>query len=106
MRGIPPGTERNGARAPGEFSIHLSTLQLEKGDVFVAYTDGITESENHRGELWGQERLETLLRACRDCTPAQIVERIVDEILTFGNECSQKDDMTLVVAAVKHEVGI
>jgi len=83
-----------------------SALQLEKGDVFVAYTDGITESENHRGELWGQERLETLLRACRDCTPAQIVEHIVDEIQTFGNECSQKDDMTLVVVAVKREVGI
>jgi sigma-B regulation protein RsbU (phosphoserine phosphatase) len=81
-----------------------STFQLETGDVFVAYTDGITESENHCGELWGLERLETLLRRCRDCTPAQIVERIVDEILTFGKDCSQKDDVTLVVAAVKDEV--
>jgi len=81
-----------------------STFQLETGDVFVAYTDGITESENHCGELWGQERLETLLRACRDCAPAQIVERILDEILAFGKDCSQKDDMTLVVASVKDEV--
>jgi sigma-B regulation protein RsbU (phosphoserine phosphatase) len=78
-----------------------STFQLERGDVFVAYTDGITESENHRGELWGQERLETLLLACRDCAPAQIVDRILDEMLAFGKDCSQKDDMTLVVAAVK-----
>jgi serine phosphatase RsbU (regulator of sigma subunit) len=74
--------------------------------VFVAYTDGITESENHSAELWGHERLETLLRACRDCTPAQIVDRILDEILAFGKECSRKDDMTLLVAAVKSEVGI
>jgi sigma-B regulation protein RsbU (phosphoserine phosphatase) len=81
-----------------------STFQLEKADVFVAYTDGITESENQCGELWGQERLETLLRACRDCTPAQIVDRILGEILAFGKDCSQKDDMTLVVAAVKDEV--
>jgi len=81
-----------------------STFQLEKGDVFVAYTDGITESENHYGESWGQERLETLLRACRDCTPAQIVDRILDETLAFGQDYSQKDDMTLVVAAVKDEV--
>jgi hypothetical protein len=64
-------------------------FQLEKGDVFVAYTDGITESENHCGELWGQQRLENLLRACRDCTPAQLVERILDEILAFGKDCSQ-----------------
>jgi len=81
-----------------------STFQLEKGDVFVAYTDGITESENHYGESWGQERLETLLQACRDCTPAQIVDRILDETLAFGQDYSQKDDMTLVVAAVKDEV--
>lgn len=45
-----------------------------------------------------------LPRASRDCAPAQIVERILDEILAFGKHCSQKDDMTLVVAAVKDEV--
>jgi sigma-B regulation protein RsbU (phosphoserine phosphatase) len=81
-----------------------STFQLEKADLFVGYTDGITDSENQCGELWGQERLETLLRACFDCTPAQIVDRILDEILAFGKNCSQQDDMTLVVAAVKDEV--
>lgn len=47
---------------------------------------------------------QRLLRASRDCAPAQIVERILDEILAFGKDCSQKDDMTLVVAAVKDEV--
>jgi serine phosphatase RsbU (regulator of sigma subunit) len=67
---------------------------------------GITECENHCGELWGQERLETLLRACRNCTPSQIVERILDEILVFGKDCSQKDDMTLVVVGLKDETGI
>jgi sigma-B regulation protein RsbU (phosphoserine phosphatase) len=88
-----------------EGSQFTSTIfQLEKGDVFVAYTDGIMDSENHCGESWGQERLETLLRACRDCTPAQIVDRILDEILAFSKDGSQKDDMTLVVAAVKDEV--
>jgi serine phosphatase RsbU (regulator of sigma subunit) len=81
-------------------------FQLEKGDVLVAFTDGITESENYCGELWGQERLETLLRACRDCAPEQVVERILNEILAFGKDRSPKDDMTLVVAAVKDETGI
>jgi sigma-B regulation protein RsbU (phosphoserine phosphatase) len=77
------------------------TFQLEKGDVFVAYTDGITESESLYGELWGQERLENLLRACRDCGPAQIVSRILDDVLLFAKDCAQKDDMTLLVVAVK-----
>ena len=82
-----------------------TAFQLEKGDVFVAYTDGITESENACGEPWGQERLESLLRACRDCAPPQIVSRILDDVVPFAKDRPQKDDMTLLVAAVKDGVG-
>jgi sigma-B regulation protein RsbU (phosphoserine phosphatase) len=81
------------------------SFQLEKGDVFVAYTDGITEAENLRGEFWGQDRLESLLRACRDCGPAQIVSRILDDVLHFAKDSPQKDDMTLLVVAVKDGAG-
>ena len=81
------------------------SFQLEKGDVFVAYTDGITEAENLRGELWGQNRLESLLRACRDCGPAQIVSRILDDVLHFAKDSPQKDDMTLLIVAVKDGAG-
>ena len=82
-----------------------TAFQLEKGDLFVAYTDGITESENARGEPWGQERLESMLRACRNCGPTQIISRILGNVLPFAEECHQKDDMTLVVIAVKGGVG-
>lgn len=81
------------------------SFQLEKGDVLVAYTDGITESENLCGEFWGQNRLESLLRSCRECGPAQIVSRILDDVLPFAKDCPQKDDMTLLVVAVKDGVG-
>jgi phosphoserine phosphatase RsbU/P len=74
---------------------------LEEGDVIVLYTDGITDSANPRGEPWGQERFETLLQACRDCTPKQIVERVLEEVLEFVEDRSQKDDMTLVVGSVQ-----
>jgi serine phosphatase RsbU (regulator of sigma subunit) len=82
------------------------SFHLEIGDVLVMFTDGITEAENRAHELWGQERLETLLRACRDCTPAQIIGRILDEVLAFAESGSQNDDMTLVVVSVKDEAGI
>lgn len=77
------------------------TFQLETGDVLVMYTDGVTESENPKHELWGLERLETVLHSCRNCTPAQIVGRILDELAAFGNDRPQRDDITLVVVAVK-----
>jgi len=60
-------------------------LQLESGDVLLMYTDGITEAENPEQELWGHERLETLLRTCRGYTPTQIIKRIVDEVIAFAN---------------------
>ena len=81
-------------------------FQLEAGDVLVAYTDGITDMENPKREPWGQERLEILLRTCRGCTPAEMLRRILDEILAFAKDRSQRDDMTLMVVAVKQETGI
>jgi serine phosphatase RsbU (regulator of sigma subunit)/DNA-binding GntR family transcriptional regulator len=78
-------------------------FQLEIDDVLVMYTDGITEAENTECESWGEERLDTLLQACRYCTPAQIVKRIMDEVSAFAKDRPQSDDMTLVVVGAKDE---
>jgi len=78
-------------------------FQLEKDDLLVAYTDGITESENASGESWGKERLETLLRGCHDRTPGQIVRRILDEVSGFAENRPQVDDMALVVVCVQDD---
>jgi serine phosphatase RsbU (regulator of sigma subunit)/DNA-binding GntR family transcriptional regulator len=82
------------------------SFQLEIGDVLTMYTDGITEAENPERELWGQDRLESVLRSCRDHTPAQIVRRILDKMLAFANGLSQRDDVTLMVIRVKDETGL
>lgn len=74
---------------------------LEEGDVFVLYTDGITDAENPRRESWGLERFETLLQTCSDHKPEEIIERVVGEVLDFVQDGSQQDDMTLVVVSVE-----
>ena len=79
------------------------TLRLDAGDLLVAYTDGITESENPRGEFWGQKGFEQLLRSCRNSTPKQIVQCVLDAIASFTKGQAQRDDITLVVARVKDE---
>jgi serine phosphatase RsbU (regulator of sigma subunit) len=79
------------------------SFQLEPGDVLVMYTDGITEAENQRRELWGQARLEALLRNCYNCTPAQIAKRILNELGLFLQGGSQRDDITLVVLGVNDD---
>ena len=52
-----------------------TTFQFEMGDVLVGYTDGITEAENRQSELWGEQRLENLLRFRSRETPEQIINR-------------------------------
>jgi serine phosphatase RsbU (regulator of sigma subunit) len=76
-------------------------FQFEAGDVLVAYTDGITESDNAAGEMWGVERLANLLRTCRDKSAEEIIQCILDERFVFANGQPQRDDMTLVVMRVQ-----
>ena len=78
-----------------------ATFQLKMDDLLVAYTDGITETENPSRELWGQEKLESLLQSHAENTPKEIVRTILDEVTGFTNRQPQKDDMTLVVIRVQ-----
>jgi serine phosphatase RsbU (regulator of sigma subunit) len=76
-------------------------FQLQTGDVFMAYTDGITETENSEGEQWGQRRLESLLRSCRGSAPREIISCILNELSAYSTGRSQRDDITLVVIQVQ-----
>jgi sigma-B regulation protein RsbU (phosphoserine phosphatase) len=73
------------------------TFQFEPGDAFVAYTDGITESDNQKGEMWGRDRLENLLRRCRSKTSEETIQFILDALFAFSGGQPQRDDMTLLV---------
>jgi serine phosphatase RsbU (regulator of sigma subunit) len=81
----------------------LTTMifQFEIGDVFVGYTDGITEVENRRSDQWGEQRLEKLLRSCSRESPERIVNDILDEVSAFADGQPQRDDATLVVMSVQ-----
>jgi serine phosphatase RsbU (regulator of sigma subunit) len=83
-----------------------TTFQLAEDDVLVAYTDGITEAANPSGELWGLERLTSLVQSCARMAPSEIVERILAEVSDFANGEAQHDDITLVVMKVQAGCGI
>ena len=85
----------------GDAQFSCTSFQFEVGDVFVAYTDGITEAENRQREQWGVRGLENMLRSCGRATSEQIIRRILDEVSVFANGQPQHDDMTLVVMDVQ-----
>jgi DNA-binding GntR family transcriptional regulator len=84
-----------------DIQFEATQFQLAKDDILVAYTDGITEAANTSGQLWGVEKLESLLRSCGRMAPGEIVERILGEVSEFANDEPQRDDVTLVVMKVQ-----
>lgn len=79
-----------------------STIQLQPGDVFLLYTDGITEAmapptPDGRRELFGVQRLDDLLREYRHAPPAECIDRIRDAVARFTENAPRADDQTLIV---------
>jgi sigma-B regulation protein RsbU (phosphoserine phosphatase) len=72
-------------------------VTLVAGDIFVAYSDGITEPENDFGEF-GEQRLTELVRENRQLPLARISDLVMSAVLDWIGGGEQPDDMTLVLA--------
>jgi serine phosphatase RsbU (regulator of sigma subunit) len=75
----------------------IGERQLFPGDTLALYTDGITESFNHAGEEFGEERLVAALRRHRDLPSLSLLSAVVEEVRQFSPH-EQNDDITLIVA--------
>jgi len=80
-----------------EWVCRTGDVQLCPGDLFVIYTDGITEALNKRDEEFGEERLLEVMRRVRDLSASHIVAAVFEEVRRFSGD-QQRDDVTLIVA--------
>lgn len=72
-------------------------LPLEKGDIIVLYSDGITEARNMAGELYGLERLKKAVEQYAPQYGAEgLVYHISRDYSRFAEEHIQDDDVTLM----------
>lgn len=71
---------------------------LERGDVLVAFTDGVVERENPRGEQFGTRRLEQVIAQTRVARAEEIVSAVRKAVDRFGRGTPQADDLTVVAA--------
>lgn len=73
------------------------TIQLESGDLLIAYSDGVTEPENDFGEF-GEDRLLDVVRANRD-QPLEVISiEVMAALDAWIGGAEQPDDITLVLA--------
>jgi sigma-B regulation protein RsbU (phosphoserine phosphatase) len=77
------------------------TIQMQSGDVLVAYTDGVTEALNPEGEEFGECRLERVLTASAHLAADEISATIVERVRQWCGQAPQHDDLTFVVLKVK-----
>lgn len=76
-------------------------IQLRRGDVVVAFTDGISEAMNNRDEEYGEEQLLAIVPTLRARIASEVISQILAQVDMFTAGAKQHDDMTLVVVRVQ-----
>ena len=77
-------------------------LPCHRGDIFLFYSDGITEAENSEGSLFSAPRLMQLLAAHTDLSPENLVKKTLSMVF-FYTAGAFRDDVTLLIAKTSHE---
>lgn len=70
---------------------------IEPGEVFVLYTDGVTEAMNSTDEEYGRDRLVTAVRACRDLPAREMIDFIHRELMAWTEGRGAHDDVTFFI---------
>jgi sigma-B regulation protein RsbU (phosphoserine phosphatase) len=83
-----------------EIVLEQERVKLARGEIFVAFSDGITEPENEFGEF-GEERLLELVLSNRHLPLYRISDIVIAAVQDWIGENEQPDDVTLVLARVR-----
>jgi sigma-B regulation protein RsbU (phosphoserine phosphatase) len=77
------------------------TVSTESGDVIVFISDGILDAENAEGEMYGQERLTSILCGRRELPAQEIADAVLSDVARFQGEQERFDDETIIVLKVR-----
>ncbi len=77
------------------------TLPLRPGDLYVLFTDGISEAMNAREDCFGEGRLGQLVETHAHLPSDELRERVLREISAFVGDAPQHDDMTMILLKVE-----
>lgn len=75
-------------------------LGLNSADIFLFYTDGVTEAKNEKDEEFGTGRLEKILLENRNLKAREILDKIYQEVKEFTQRKPGQDDLTMIVIKV------
>ena len=76
------------------------TIPLRGGDLYLFFTDGISEAMNAGDDCFGEQRLATLVEEHAHLAADELRERVLREIKSFVGDAPQHDDMTMILLKV------
>jgi len=77
-----------------------ASFELELGDLFFFYSDGLTEARNKSGEPFGENRLVDLIRGCHGLDPEELVAEVRRRLIAFVGSEAFDDDLTCVAVKI------
>lgn len=85
------------------FNSHIQDLEIDiqPNDIFLLYSDGVSESMNIDKELFGTERIEKILLSNSESTTETIKLKLLSELESFRNNAEVNDDITFAIIKIK-----
>lgn len=84
-----------------EWKYEERTIPVTRDDLFVIYTDGITEAQSVDNTEFGEERLKQVIMTHRSRPCEDIQEQILRAVRDFSHGSEQFDDQTVVIGRVR-----
>lgn len=74
----------------------LTSLRLDKDEMLVLYSDGLTEATN-KEDMFGTERLELFANENKNLSPKYFIDKLLIELKNYLGDMPRSDDLTLMV---------
>ena len=76
-------------------------VTLDVGNILAFHSDGLAETANSEGQLFGNERLRVLIEKHHERNAAELADVLLNEVDWFSQNAPLSDDRTLVIVKVK-----
>ena len=90
---LPNGTVMG---IPGTTASRAKAMELHIGDRFYAFTDGIVEASNPRGEEFGMERIKKSFKKLATKPIQESIENVYEEVCAYTKVPDLQDDITII----------
>ncbi len=71
-------------------------FEMKPGDRLFVYTDGVAEAKNSEREMFGTDRLLSVLNSDQNASQQQVLENVINDINAFVGDAEQFDDITML----------